>query len=498
MRSNTLQLKRAVSAVLFVLLLSAVGMTKAFAQSFTVGYLNYSVNDDGATVTVTGHVNGTGATGELVIPETVTYNESTYSVTTIGTDAFLQCSRLTGNLVIPNSVTTIEEWAFRDCEGFNGNLTIGNSVTTIGDFAFCFCWGFTGNLVIPNSVTTIGEFAFSECSGFTGDLVIPNSLTTISEYAFWNCNGFTGNLVIPNSVTTIEAFAFSGCGGFTGNLVIPNSVTTIGYGAFSDCGGFTGNLVIPNSLDTIFAQAFCNCTGFSSVEYNATNCADVQLWDEYAPFYFCTGQLIIGESVERIPANMFKWSAFSQILSHAEMPPTVGTDAFYGIDHDILVYVPCGSLSDYQNSEGWNEFNNIFNTCLEITALVIPANSGTVTGTGTYEMGTTCTLTAIANEGYTFLYWIENETVVSTDATYSFVVIEDRNLVAGFIVPGSLGDVNDDHVVNVADVQAVASYMYGYYLPTFNVINADANQDGKIDIGDIQAILMIIQNYQPD
>ena len=354
MKVNTLQLKRVVSTVLFVLLLSAAGMTKAFAQSFTVGKLNYSVNDDGATVTVTGHVNGTGATGELVIPETVTYNESTYSV------------------------------------------------------------------------------------------------------------------------------------------------TTIGYGAFSYCAGFTGNLVIPNSVDTIVTQAFCNCTGFSSVEYNATNCADVQLWDEYAPFYFCTGQLIIGENVERIPANMFKWSAFSQILSHAEMPPTVGTDAFYGIDHEIPVYVPCGSYSDYKNTEGWNEFNNIFNNCLEITALVIPANSGSVTGTGTYEMGTTCTLIAIANEGYTFLYWIENETVVSTDATYSFVVTEDRNLVAGFIVPGSLGDVNDDHVVNVADVQAVASYMYGYYLPTFNVINADANQDGVINIGDIQAILMIIQNNHPD
>ena len=64
MRLYTLQLKRAVSAVLFVLLLSAVGMTKALAQSFTVGDLNYSVNSDGVSVTVTGHVDGTAATGD--------------------------------------------------------------------------------------------------------------------------------------------------------------------------------------------------------------------------------------------------------------------------------------------------------------------------------------------------------------------------------------------------------------------------------------------------
>ena len=399
MKVNTLQMKRAVSAVLFVLLLSAVGMTKAFAQSFTMGYLNYSVNDDGTTVTVNGHVDGTEATGELVIPEMVTYNELTYSVTTIG------------------------EWAFGACFGFNGNLVIPNSVTTISDCAFCYCNGFTGNLVIPKSVTTIGGSAFYYCSGFNG------------------------------------------------NLVIPNSVTYIGGDAFSEC-------------------------AFSSVEYNVTDCADIS----WSAFFYCTGQLIIGENVERIPANMFQFVAFSLILSHAEVPPIVGDGAFHSIDQFIPVYVPCGSLSDYQNAEGWYVFNNIFECCevKEITAVAAPANSGTVTGMGTYEMGTTCTLTAIANEGYTFLYWTEDETVVSTDATFSFVVIEDRNLVANFRLPGVLGDANNDHVVNVADVQAVAAYLYEYNLPIFNVSNADANLDGVIDIGDIQAILMIIQNNYPD
>ena len=117
------------STVLFFVLLSAVGMTNAFA--FTVGKLNYSVNSDGVSVTVTGHVNGTAATGTLTIPETVTYNGLTYSVTSIGYSAFYNCSGLTGNLVIPNSVTTIGKFAFSFCSGFTGNLVISNSVTTI-------------------------------------------------------------------------------------------------------------------------------------------------------------------------------------------------------------------------------------------------------------------------------------------------------------------------------------------------------------------------------
>ncbi|MBR5726467.1 MAG: leucine-rich repeat protein, partial [Muribaculaceae bacterium] len=404
-------------------------MTNAFA--FTVGKLNYSVNSDGVSVTVTGHVNGTAATGTLTIPETVTYNGLTYSVTSIGYSAFYNCSGLTGNLVIPNSVTTIGKFAFSFCSGFTGNLVISNSVTTIEDATFQST-GFTGNLVIPNSVTLIDSFAFNNCHGFNGNLVIPNSVTTIEVNAFAFCTGFTGNLVIPNSVTTIGLCAFEDCTGFTGNLTIGNSVTTIGDGAFLYCTGFTGDLVIPNSVTTIGSGAFYGCTGFSSVEYYATDCVDAS--SSNPPFHNCGGQLIISENVEHIPANMFKWAMFTQISSHAEMPPTVGTNAFLGINHNIPVYVPCGSLSDYQNAGGWNEFPNIyiFGNCFEITAMVTPANSGTVTGAGTYEMGETCTLTATANTGYTFTNWTKNGTVVSTNPSYSFTVTSSCTYVAHF------------------------------------------------------------------
>ena len=68
MKVRILQWKRAAIAVLFTLLLSVAGVTNVFAQTFTQGNLNYSINSDGATVTVTGHVDGQNATGELVIP----------------------------------------------------------------------------------------------------------------------------------------------------------------------------------------------------------------------------------------------------------------------------------------------------------------------------------------------------------------------------------------------------------------------------------------------
>ena len=311
MRIKFLPLKRATRTVLLILLLNVVGLANAMAQSFTVGNLNYSVNSDGTTVTVTGHVDGTSATGSLVIPESVTYNGTAYPVTVIGDYAFSYCSGFTGDLIIPNSVTTIGSNAFAYCSGFSGDLVIPNSVTTMYNGAFHSCSalsevhynathcvvvnsyynygafqgcsgnlvigdgveqipdylfynaGFIGSLTIPNSVTTIGNEAFLSCSGFTGNLTIGNLVTSIGNGAFSYCYNFTGNLDIPNSVNSIGNYAFSGCSGFTGNLTIPNSVTSIGDAAFSGCSGFTGNLIIPNSVTSLGGSAFSYCSGFT-------------------------------------------------------------------------------------------------------------------------------------------------------------------------------------------------------------------------------------------
>ncbi len=71
---------------------------------------------------------------------------------------------------------------------------------------------------------------------------------------------------------------------------------------------------------------------------------------------------------------------------------------------------------------------------LNIVAVAEPAGNGSITGAGTYAYGTTVTLNAIANEGFDFSNWTENDTVVSTEASLSFVAETDRNLVAHFVI----------------------------------------------------------------
>ena len=326
MRIKTLQLKKTAFAVLIGLLLSVAGVTNAFAQTFTVGNLNYSVNEDGVSVTVTGHVDGQNATGELVIPESVEYEGNSYSVTIIDVYAFRYCSNLTGELIIPNTVTEIRMGAFSYCSGFS-SLTIGTGVTLIGsnDYGylyqhtnpFGYCSGITtiyynaincyltpvgdtwnnagsqfancqsfSNLYIGENVQCLPYYAFKNCSAITTlyfnainctsassewisnctsltNLVLSDNVQTMPSYLVSGCSSLIGNLSIPSSVTTIGNYAFSDCSGLNGSLTLPNSVVSIGEGAFKNCVGLTGVLNLPNSITSIGESTFEGCSGLS-------------------------------------------------------------------------------------------------------------------------------------------------------------------------------------------------------------------------------------------
>ena len=111
------------------------------AHDFEVDGIYYNITTDN-TVTVTYQGNSyyeysNEYSGEVKIPESVTYNGNTYSVTSIGNSAFRGCSSLT-SVELPNSVTSIGAYAFAECSSLT-SVEIPNSVTSIGDEAFWNC-----------------------------------------------------------------------------------------------------------------------------------------------------------------------------------------------------------------------------------------------------------------------------------------------------------------------------------------------------------------------
>ena len=164
--------------VLFICTLLCANVLLAQTE-FIVGNLKYYVTSSNPPKVSVCAADATITTAN--IPATVSYEGTTYSVTSIGW--FRSCSSLT-SVTIPNSVISIGEGAFYYCSSLT-SITIPNSVTSIGEITFAFCSSLT-SITIPNSVTSIGTGAFSSCYGLTS-VTIPNSVTSIGKEAFCNC-----------------------------------------------------------------------------------------------------------------------------------------------------------------------------------------------------------------------------------------------------------------------------------------------------------------------
>lgn len=392
---------------LFAILMSMVGV-QLFAYDAKVDGIYYNFSENEAIVTgasSTYSLNKTAYTGSVVIPESVTYDGITYSVTGIGNYAFQGCEEL-ASLFIPNTVTSIGNSVFTGCKSLD-TMIIPNSVTSIGYSAF-YNSGLT-SVTIGNSVADIGVSAFECCSNLTSitvqsgnttydsrdncnaiiqtttntlvagckETVIPNSVTDIGTSAFAGNKSMT-TIDIPNTVTSIGDFAFNACLNLV-SVNIPNSVTTIGNGAFLSCASLN-SVSIPNSVTSMGGGVFSGCSSLSSVTIG--NSLSSIGYNVFADCRKLTS-LTIGNSVESIGDYAFQGCSGLTSVVIPNSVKTIGNYAFercYGL---LSLSIPYSvtTIGDYA-----------FRDCSGLTSITL---SNSVTSIGKYAFYCCSGLTSI-------------------------------------------------------------------------------------------------------
>ena len=356
-----------------------------FAETVEIDGIYYNLVTKAKQAEVTKNPNN--YSGTVKIPETFSYNDVTYSISSIGHYAFCRCRGLT-SVAIPNSVTSIGDWAFCGCDGLT-SVTIPNSVISIGEFAFCGCSGLIF-VNIPNSVTCIEYHAFKGCSGLIS-VTIPDSVISIGEFAFTACLGLTF-VNIPNSVTSIAEGAFYLCSGLT-SVTIGNSVTSIGEHAFDGCTSLkkvivpdiaawcgidfadyanplcyakhlysdetteVTNLIIPNSVTSIGDWAFCGCDGLTSVTI-PNSVITIGDW----AFHWCIGltSVNIGNGVKSIGKDFAYCKELTDVYCYADKIPSAEAEAFsYSNIWNATLHVPAASIEQYKTAATWMSFGTI-------------------------------------------------------------------------------------------------------------------------------------------
>ena len=256
--------RRLLSIVLSLCMVMALMPQMVFAETSgaTADGFSYTISDANE-VTITGY---TGSSSAVVIPGTINDNP----VTAIGNATFRE--KNIESVTIPSSVTSIGYEAFYNCTSLT-NLTFENNsqLTSIGIIAFYKCTSLT-SVTIPSRVTSIGDGSFDYCTSLTSIMVdenntayssvdgvlfknsgeelmkypagktstsysIPDGAKSIGYEAFISCSSLE-SITIPDSVTSISKFAFHGCTNLE-RITIPNSVTKIEWGAFQYCSGLT-------------------------------------------------------------------------------------------------------------------------------------------------------------------------------------------------------------------------------------------------------------------
>ena len=426
--------------------------------------------------------------GDIVIPQTVTNNGTTYTVTSVAPGSFYYGYRMT-SIVLPSTINEIGTYAFFECISLT-DVVIPDGVKDINYCTFGNCHSLL-SVTIPSSVTWIAQNAFINCNSLSNitcwaatppmcvdsscfpsaaytnaTLTVPS--TALNDYltadVWQNFSNIIGKsydfevngiyYIITGPNTASVTYKDTDYNSYSGNVTIPTTVThngitytvtAIGRNAFRICSDLTG-VSIPSTVTMIDYSAFYKCTSLTSVVIPNS----VTELGEFC-FMSCSAlqTVTIGNGITSIPRQCFTYCSSLHTISWPSTITEIGHYAFYNCESLGSLILP----DDLETIMPYALAN-----CIELSGVTIPAEvtsigDGVFSGcTGLYYIGV-----AQSNQHYTSLDGCLVDISCDTLIAYPNKHAQDFTIPSGVKIIGPAAFGSCDNLLSVTFPEGVTS-----------------------------------------
>lgn len=267
------------------------------------------------------------------------------TVASINSSTFQYCTSMEA-VVIPHGTTSLGNSTFEGCYGLRF-VSIPKTLTSIGTKCFLYCYSIIA-LTFPVGMTTVGEKCFSNMPSC--DVInIPGVVGAIPDY-FADFNRTMMSITFAEGVTSIGDNAFNECHGIK-YVTLPSTLKSIGDNVFKTCGSLN-EITFPDKFETFGIATFANDTALQrfTIPPLVTEIPE-------SMFDACNSlsTIVIPDKVTNIGEKAFyRCYGLSYIKFESQIPPTIANaDAFGELPTDCIIYVPEGTLTDYQTAYGY-------------------------------------------------------------------------------------------------------------------------------------------------
>ena len=339
-----------------------------FQTKYQVSYNSYNYKSD--------------YTGDIVIPQTVEYEGTTYTVCGIDDHAFMNSDAGLNSVVMPNTVTYIGSNAFWN----DYNLTyikLSSNLESIGLYGLSTIG--VSSIDIPASLKTVQDCAFQGCNNLREVHISDIAAWCDIDFKAYDANPLTSakqlfindepatEIVIPEGVKTVKAYAFAGCENME-KLTIASSVTKCEMYAFYDCKALKDLRIedSPEQLDLEFSERSIGSSVYLDHAFDDCPLEKIYIGRNC---YFNTSpnrqgftnfkqlkQAEIGSNLTQLTTGYFKGCSALEQITLGNSVSNIGSECFQG----------CSSLTSISIGSNVSSIaQNAFGDCTALTELIM-------------------------------------------------------------------------------------------------------------------------------